>query len=391
MPQPTSLPPPATAAAEQSRRLEDVLRARVEANNNWLDFADFMQAALYEPGLGYYSSGTQKFGPAGDFITAPELTPLFAECLAAAIAPALSQLPEATFTEFGAGSGALTAALLPALDRLQALPAAYQIVEVSADLRARQRAALALLPADLRARVVWLDGWPAGSQRGVVFANEVMDALPVSRFELVAGEPQALGVAASSAGFGWALGDRLQPEAVAHLPVAGLPDGYRSELCPRLPAWLNTLADGLEQGLMILADYGMSAAEYFHPQRTNGTLTCHYRHHRHDDPFLWPGLQDVSAWVNFSAAARALVDGPFKLAGYTTQAHFLLANGLEQFFSAGSSAGEMVAAETQARRAAALRQLLLPGEMGEHIKFLVAARDMGELVPPLGRDFLNRL
>ncbi|HHQ15081.1 MAG TPA: hypothetical protein ENK16_08620 [Chromatiales bacterium] len=383
------LPAPSPEALEVSHRLVERLRRRIESGGGWIDFSDYMKAVLYEPGLGYYSAGAQKFGAAGDFVTAPEISPLFARCIARAIAPVFERLAGSCVLELGAGTGALAAELLVALQRLGCLPDEYRVLEPSADLRERQRETLQTQVPELAARVRWLDRLPDAGFRGVILANEVLDALPVSRFRLTQGRAEALGVGLR--------GDRFasEPRRVTsqtarlldeRLP-AGLPDHFVSEYCPSLPAWVGQLAGLLERGLVLFADYGLPRREYYHPARASGTLVCHYRHRVHHDPFLWPGCQDISAWVDFTAVAQAGIDAGLDLAGYTTQAHFLIANGIET--EAAALAGESDA--DQIAQASALRQLLLPGEMGEHFKLIAMSRALPPGIVNIGHDLSHRL
>lgn len=371
------LPEPDAAAREHSGRLAQLIGARLAAAGGWLDFADYMDLALYAPGLGYYSAGSAKFGAAGDFVTAPEISPLFARCLARAIAPLLRGRAAASLLELGAGSGALAAELIPALLRLGAAPARYLILEVSADLRERQRALL--LPALRQDWPVleWLDRLPDAPLDGVMIANEVADALPVSRFTIGNGTVQALGVGATADGFGWAARP-APPDLAARLSTllpggsSAFAEGYRSEISPRLPGWIAALAATLGEGALVLCDYGMARHEYYHPQRSQGTLSCHYRHRMHDDPFFLPGLQDITAWVDFTAVAEAAQAQGLTVAGYATQAHFLLDAGLDL-----ELAGDGAAVPLQLAQQA--RTLLLPGEMGERFKVMALTRGAAAL------------
>ncbi len=372
------LPPPPPELQAASEALRERIAARIRAAGGWLDFADYMQAALYEPGLGYYSGGARKFGEAGDFVTAPEISPLFARCVARAVAPVLAALDGGCVLEIGAGSGALAAALLPALAERGQLPDRYLLLEVSADLRERQQQRLAELPDGLAGRCAWLDALPAKPLRAVILANEVLDALPVSRFTWRDGGCRALGVGLAGDAFVWAeapASPALATAVAARLgPLAGaLPPGYRTEICLRLDPWLAALAASLSAGLLLFADYGLVRRDYYHPQRHDGSLVCHYRHRAHADPFWLPGGQDISAWVDFTAVAEAGVAAGLELAGFSSQAAFLLAHGLEAE-AARLEAGAPTAGGVSG--AAALRRLLLPGEMGEYFKFMALARGL---------------
>ncbi len=370
----SELPVPDDSALAHSACVADLVRARLAERGGWISFAEYMELVLYAPGLGYYSAGARKFGPAGDFITAPGLGSVFARCLAHVTGAALDQLGGGVVLEVGGGTGALAADLLSAL-RVRP-PRQYLMLEVSADLRDRQRATLAARVPELLDRVLWLDCLPTVPVTGVLIANEVLDALPVECFTMQDGKPRQLGVHLQDGKFSWS--SKVAPPALeAEVRVieqdigARLPDGYSSEVSLRQPAWIATLAAALGQGLALFSDYGFSRREYYHPQRADGTLACHYRHHWHTDPFLVPGLQDITAWVDFSVAARAATAAGLGVAAYTTQAHFLLAAGVLQSMEtdAALSQGEMQA------MAGELRQLLMPGEMGERFKMLALTRD----------------
>jgi SAM-dependent MidA family methyltransferase len=385
------LPEPSADALEHSSRLAQVIAARIRDAGGWIDFADYMDLALYAPALGYYSAGAAKFGPQGDFVTAPETSPLFGRCLASACVPWLRANRGGSILELGAGTGALAAEVLSALERNDALPGRYLILEVSGELRERQRLAISLLPARLAALVDWIERLPAQPLRAVVLANEVVDALPVSVFSRCGTSLLARGVALSEGGFEWALRPASAELARAVSSIedelgAPLPEGYTSEVCLRLPAWIGALAAVLGDGLVLLSDYGMSRREYYHPQRRSGTLACHYRHRVHANPFFHPGLQDITAWVDFTAVAAAAAAAGLAVAGYATQAHFLLDTGLDRELSILASGTGRVALEA-ARQA---KTLLLPGEMGERFKVLALARGKAE-IPGFGFRDLRHL
>ncbi len=382
----SELPAPDADATEHSRQVSEALQAQLQARGGWLDFSAFMELALYAPGLGYYSAGAAKFGAAGDFITAPELGPYLASCIAQAAQPIFAALPRPAVLELGAGTGALAADLLTACAALDALPDEYLILEVSAELRARQQHTLNELVPQLSHRVRWLDSLPPGFQ-GLILANEVMDALPVSRWIMTEAGPRPLGVAMDGENFCWATAEAdVDARLLARLAAEpALDPGFRSEFCPGLDAWLHSLADCLDQGAVLLGDYGCARRDYYRPGRQDGTLICHYRHHAHADPFWLPGLQDLSAWVDFTAVAEAITAAGLRLDYYTTQAHFMLANGLAESMRAPADPLE------NARQSASLRQLLLPGEMGENFKFLLCSRGLELASPPLLRDLAHQL
>ncbi|WP_308443943.1 class I SAM-dependent methyltransferase [Spiribacter halobius] len=383
MPRPPDLPTPDADARAHSEALRERLVRAVRAAGGALDFERFMALALYAPGLGYYSAGQTRFGAGGDFTTAPLMSDLFARTLARETARVLAAIDGDTVLELGAGSGRMAVDVLRELARLDAAPARYLILEVSADLRAAQAEALRELPEGLRKRVLWLDRLPAEPIRGAILANEVMDALPVRRFQRGEATVEALAVGLdASGGFTWVPqpADAALAEAVAAIERERgerLPAGYVSEWCPSLAPWVAALADALEAGAALLVDYGYPRGEYYHPQRGMGTLLCHYRHRAHDDPFLWPGLQDITASVDFTLAARAGTEAGLDLLGFTTQAHFLAGAGLPALLEA-DAAGDPGRAAELAQQA---KPLLFPGEMGERFKVLGLARGLGEPTP----------
>jgi SAM-dependent MidA family methyltransferase len=332
-----------------------------------------MELALYAPGLGYYSAGSVKLGAQGDFVTAPEVSELFGRCVARQCAEVLAETG-GQILELGAGSGRLAATLLSALEAGGVLPARYAILEVSADLAERQRAHLAQLPAHLRERVAWLTQLPEAGFRGVMLANEVADALPCRRFTLQDGALRELGVTLDAAG---ALREGTAPPApqllaewaqlAPELP-APLAEGYASEICLRAGPWVASLADVLAAGALLLFDYGLPRRHYYHAQRVTGTLRCHFRHRVHDDPYVNIGLQDITAWVDFTRLAQAGDAAGLTVAGFATQAAFLLATGLETFV--GEAAGD----RQRVRLAGEARRLVMPEEMGEAFKVLALTR-----------------
>ena len=369
------LPLPDAAALAHSADLAAAIRAEIAAEGGSLPFSRFMERSLYAPGLGYYSAGSTKFGEAGDFTTAPELGPLFASCVAQAVAPVLQQLgPDAEFVEIGGGSGAFAEIMLKRLLELDALPARYAILEPSADLRERQRERLGqrLIPPvfDL---VEWLDGPPSEAWNGVLFANEVVDALPTPRFTLRDGEVFEEGVTLDAEGRFVRCdrpADALLAAAVRHVERylgQPFPDGYRSELLPQLPYWIQAVMGGLDRGAMLFADYGYTRREYYQPDRDTGTLRAYYRHRVHNDPYLWPGLQDITASVDFTALAEAGTQAGFDLAGYTTQANFLLGNGLQERLNEAEARADET---TLLRLRNEAKRLTLPSEMGERFQVM---------------------
>jgi SAM-dependent MidA family methyltransferase len=377
------LPAPSAEALQHSAALQVAIRRELERSGGWIDFARYMQLALYEPGLGYYSAGSTKLGAAGDFVTAPELSRAFARALALTLDAELAQLAAHDVLELGAGSGALAANLLDTLIEL-GRDVRYRILEPSADLKERQQLALARF-AD---RVEWIDRLPPAPWGGVVVANEVLDALPVERFTIDNGEPSALGVAAQNGGFGWRTA-RASPALAAAVRAIEralgrpLPNGYRSEISLLLPAWLHALGASIGRGSVLFVDYGLVRREYYHDQRVDGTLICHYRHRAHGDPFVYPGLQDITAWVDFSACADAATAAGFDVAGFTTQGQYLP--------SVLAALPPALAVDLASpREQSALKTLILPGEMGERFKVMLLRKGLAGPALP-GKDFRPRL
>jgi len=364
-----------------SQRVVEHIRAFMQQHGGVIGFDAWMRLALYAPGLGYYSAGATKLGSNGDFVTAPEIGSLFARCLARQCAEVL-QVTGGEILELGAGSGRMAADVLTELAAIDSLPERYSILEVSADLAERQRARIAELPGELAARVQWLDRWPERVMRGVMLANEVLDAMPVERFMLRSRpggiDVRALGVGLAGEGFEWR---ETSPSAelmhavadiVEALP-APLPDGYVSEVCLAFQPWMASLAAQLETGVALLIDYGLPRAHLYHPDRATGTLCCHFRHRAHSDPFINVGLQDITAWVDFTRVAEAADSAGLEVLGFASQAAFLIGAGVESLLSTEMQlAGDDI--RRQARLSGEARRLLLPGEMGEVFKVIALGR-----------------
>ncbi len=362
---PTELPPPDPQALAASRALLERIGAELSAAGNWISFARYMELALYEPGLGYYASGARKLGASGDFVTAPELSPLFGRTLARQVRQILG--PDDAVLEFGAGSGAMAQAVL------QDLSCPYFILETSAELRDRQQRRLG-------ASAQWIERLPERFN-GVMLANEVVDAMPV---HVLAWTPAGIverGVCANEGQLAWS--DRAADDLVLvhakELEIEISPSGrYESELALFARAWMRSLGKCLERGAILVIDYGFPAHEYFHPQRSMGTLACHYRHHVHSDPFYLPGLQDVTAHVDFSALAQAAADAGLDMLGFSNQAQFLINCGITELLAEENPAD----AKRYLPAAAAAQKLLSPSEMGELFKVLAVGR--GVTRPLLG-------
>jgi SAM-dependent MidA family methyltransferase len=408
-----NLPAPSADAQAASQELSRRIAARIAAAGGWLPFVDYMDMALHLPGLGYYAGGSHKFGAAGDFVTAPELTPLFGQALAKQVAEVLEAVaantesavpihaagaanavphsghfippvpqkgfPSVTPTllEVGAGSGRLAADLLLALESLGALPERYGILELSGELRARQQATLAECAPHLAGRVDWLDELPEHFS-GCVVANELLDAFPTHAVAWRAAGTQERGVVlAADGGFCWS--ERPASGALA-AAMAALPASapYESEISLAARAWVAEWGHRLERGALLLIDYGLPRHELYHQERDHGTLRCHYRHRAHDNLFWWPGLADITSHVDFTAVAEAGFDAGLEVLGYTNQASFLINCGIGELLAARQQAG----GEQALRASGALKVLLAPGEMGELFKVIALGR--GIATPLLG-------
>ena len=385
-----SLPQPSAEALDQSNRLTALLQSEIRAAGGWMPFSRYMELALYAPGLGYYSGGARKFGPGGDFITAPELTPLFGQALASQVEQVM-QLSAMEVIEVGAGTGLLAADLLLELERRGALPLSYGILELSAELRERQFDTLAQRAPHLAARVQWLDALPAQFSGGVV-ANEVLGGMPVhlgvSRADGWFERGVVLTESEDGAVFCWgdspAEGAVLEAARALELPAPAEGE-YLTEINLAGQAWMASWADRLQQGAMLLIDYGYPRAEYYLPSRSNGTLLCYYRHHAHADPFLWPGLNDITEFVDFTAMAEAAYDAGLEVLGYTSQAQFLFNCGVLDCLARRGPEGSA----DYVRAARAAQRLTTPQEMGELFKVLAVGRGID--VPLIGFAHGDRL
>lgn len=371
-----ALPTPSAESQCYSQQLCDLVQKKIIASGGWIDFADFMQMALYMPALGYYSGGSQKFASlsngGGDFVTAPQLTPLFAQALARQVAQVLT-LTQGDVLELGAGTGQLATDLLLTLESLGQLPTQYYILEVSSHLRQVQQETMRRkLPEALFIRVVWLDKLP-DDFIGLILGNEVLDAIPVHLLVKKQGALFERGVA-FDCDFKWQ-DYPLQHNALSKLVEADqLPDDYVTEVCPAARGLIHSLSAALQTGVILMVDYGFSASEYYHPQRNEGTLMCHYQHYAHSNPFINVGLQDITAHVNFTAIAEAGLSQGLSLHGYCNQAQFLMNCGILDLLGAVSPDD----AAAYMPMAAAVQKLLSPAEMGDLFKVISFTKNLAE-------------
>jgi SAM-dependent MidA family methyltransferase len=362
------LPAPSADARHHSNRLGETIRNEIESAGGWIGFARFMELALYAPGQGYYVAGAAKLGGEGDFVTGPEISPLFGRTLARQAAQVLERTGGEVL-ELGAGSGLLAADMLDELHRLDRLPRRYRILEISPQFAERQQRLLRRRLSGLSVGIEWITVLPEKFD-GVIIANEVLDALPV---HLIAWRRNGLyerGVGWDG-GFVWSerpLSPGMLRDAAETIDVAA---DYVSEMSLAAPALVRSLAGALRTGALLLIDYGFGRREYYHPQRTGGTLMCHYRHRAHGDPLFLPGLQDLTAHVDFTAVAEAGIDAGLKLLGYTTQAQFLINAGITQLLERQPADD---ATATRLARTAGVQQLLSPSEMGELFKVIALGR-----------------
>ena len=377
-------PEPDPEALAHSARVVERVHTEIERRGGVLPFERYMALVMYEPGLGYYVSGTRKFGRQGDFVTAPELGSLFGRCVARQAAQVLAQMDGGSLLEFGAGSGVLAATVLAELAERDRLPAEYLIVEVSPALRAQQQQTLAGQIEQNPVKVRWLDTLPESGFRGVILANEVLDAMPIVRFRVAAEGHMTAGVVQRNGHFAWSW--RRDPSQYGRIDRLvqqyGLVADYTSEVNPRAVAWMQTVGQVLDTGLILVMDYGYPGAEYYHPERSDGTLMCHYQHRAHMDPFLYPGLQDLTAHVDFSAVAIAGQAAGLDIAGFTSQEAFLLSTGVLDLV-ADASPGPV-----DPQLSAELKQLTLSSEMGESFKALAMVKHIDS--PLLGFSLRDR-
>lgn len=357
--------------------IEEILR------HGPMPFARYMQLALYAPGVGYYTSGTQKFGVDGDFVTAPELSPLFSQCIARQCEQVLRPLKQSVILEFGAGSGVMAVDVMLALEAIDCLPENYLILELSAELKERQRTAFSTHAPHLLSRVSWLDRLPDKKIEGVILANEVLDAMPIHKF-LVQNGLQEYHVDYQGEKYTWKMqaASSVLKKSINALDI-DFSDGYESEINLALPGWLASLSDVLECGLVLLLDYGFPRHEYYHSDRHMGTIMCHHQHRSHSDPLVLTGQQDITAHVDFTAVAEAAVDHGFDVSGYTNQAAFLMGCGITDLLD---NISDDVARFNAANQ---VKQLTLPSEMGELFKVIALTKNYDDDL--LGFQLLDML
>ncbi len=375
------------APSEQAKRLSLRLRTAILeeiAKTGPLTFADYMQRALYTPGLGYYSSGLQKWGESGDYVTAPLVSPLFSYCIARQVEAVLRDITGACILELGAGSGHMAADILCELERLQALPERYYILEVSAELQRRQQDYLKAAVPHLLARVHWWNKWPTEPINGVIIANEVMDAIPVHKFNVNHGIQEYF-VAARDQNLIWEQGEPHSEALLKKIEQLGITnrEGYDSEMHLWLSGWLTALAEHLNRGIILLIDYGFPRHEYYHPDRNRGTIMCHYRHRAHPNPLLLIGLQDITVHIDFTSVAEVATQQGLAVGGFTHQAAFLINCGLSDYLSAIQDQPTYNAAAQQ------VKCLVLPSEMGELFKVMALTRGYDK--PLIGFADMNQI
>ena len=389
-----TLPPPSDIALAHSRSVQTMIRDKIHAAGGWISFEQFMNLALYTPGMGYYSSGATKLGSAGDFVTASEISSLFGRTLAQQVIQIYRQTSQTDLLEFGAGSGKLALDLLFELEKSDALPGKYFILEISAELRQRQQMLLADKAPHLVHLVEWLEQLPA-QFNGIILANEVLDAMPVHMVAWHNNELFERGVIWQNGQFAWQ--DRPIQNIELHHAASQLTSlinphndvafTYVSEINLAATHFMRSLANIMQQGIILLIDYGFGRDEYYHPQRSQGTLMCHYRHHAHDDPFFLPGLQDITSHVDFSAISAAAENTELVLLGYTTQAYFLINCGITEILAQTP----VEDTNNYLPQANQLQKLVSPAEMGELFKVIGFGKNFSEPLIGFKNGDMSRL
>jgi len=371
------LPEPTQELKSVSEELASVIREKI-ARDGPIPFSEYMEMALYEPALGYYSAGLQKFGEGGDFVTAPQLGDVFARCLAKQIEQIANEIEPFEIIEAGAGTGILAAEVLQALPKSHT-PFRYRILERSAHLRQVQKETLQREVPQWMDRISWLNQPPEDDWQGIFLANEVLDALTVERFCIDVDDIKQLSVTTNPDGFAWHKNPCPQPMLdQIHACMNGLEQqpsiGFRSEINTAMPAWLQAVTERMQKGIALFVDYGYNRHDYYTPTRRDGTLICHYQQRAFDDPFLWPGLVDISSSVDFTALAEAADHCNLEVSGYTTQAMFLLASGVDEVLADYESMTERQRLKMNNQ----IRRLTLPGEMGERFQVMALSRGLDE-------------
>lgn len=385
---------PDASAIASSERLCSRIRDEILHGNGKISFYRFMELALYEPGLGYYSAGAAKFGESGDFVTAPEISSLFSRCIARQCWQVMGILGNANILEVGAGSGIMACDILMELEQLDALPEHYFILDMSADLRERQRMLIQQRIPHLQKHIHWLDQLPEAGFRGIVLANEVLDAMPVHRIHIGRGSELEFFIRSNNNKFEWCT-DKLSHEhiqqrisAIRQILDNDVSDkGYSTEINLAAESWVRSIADIMACGVVLIIDYGFPRREYYHPERCQGTLMCHYQHHAHADPLVLTGLQDITTHIDFTAIAEAGHESGLTVAGYANQGHFLLACGLMEIANITALARETQRSIAEIKQAQEIKKLTLPHEMGELFKVLALSRGIDE--PLIGFSFKN--
>ena len=367
------LPTPDDASLNHSSIVLEELNKKINTNQGWINFADFMQFILYEPGLGYYSSGTRKIGVGGDFTTAPEISNLFGRCLANCVIKILKSCPKQMILEIGGGSGQLAFDILTQLDNRGFVPDQYYILEISADLKDRQQRFLAKLPNNLLEKVIWLDSLPENLITGVILGNEVLDAMPCRRFRIQDEDVHEIGISCTNQRL--IEKDKLADEDIknsVHKIEKELnrrfTNGFVSEIRPDYRNWFSTISSSLVSGAIVFIDYGYSRGEYYSADRSTGTLVCHYQNMAHYDPLFLPGVQDLSAWVDFSLVADNGLEHGCKVETYTSHRDFLLSTGILELVDQISDQNQRFKINH------AVKQLLLPSQMGDRFKFMLLSK-----------------
>ncbi len=384
---PAGLPAPDPISLRHSELVAEYIRGQIDAAGGTISMAEFMQHALYAPGLGYYTAGSTKFGESGDFVTAPEISPIFGRVLAGQCAPVIAAL-QGGVLELGAGSGSLAVTMLRKLKDLDALPSSYQILEISPDLTERQQAKIAAEIPELLSIVRWIDAMPVNFN-GVVVANEVADALPVERFVRTSEDILQLCVGWRDERFIYQTRTASGPLRDSVIEIenrtgARLAEGYTSEVSLGLQGWLENILVAIDQGVVFIFDYGVARHEYYSPERNQGWLRCHFRHHAHNEPLIYPGIQDVTSWVDFSALAEGAARHGADIVGFVTQALFLMNGGLENELADFES----LSSAEQVELSRQIKLLTLPSEMGENFKCIGVSKGT---VPSLAAfDFGDR-